>query len=90
MCSLLSLFNFHIIPFRMSLITSVDDIRSDISESELSETLNTTVFNITIYATISDLPDKDNMGDFVEMNGRIYITVSRTANYRAGFISSWI
>jgi hypothetical protein len=72
----------------MSLITSVNDIRSDISESELSETLNTTAFNITIYVTIGDLLNKDNMGDFVKVNGRNYITVCRTANHRAESILS--
>jgi hypothetical protein len=74
----------------MSTIATVNDLRSEASESELSETLNTTAFNTATHVTASDLPDTENAhaGDYVEVNGKIYIIVSRTANYRVGSISS--
>jgi hypothetical protein len=77
----------------MSIIATVNDLRSKISESELSETLNTTTFNIITHVITGDLPNvknAENAGDFVEVNGKIYIIVSRTANHRAEFILSWI
>jgi hypothetical protein len=68
----------------MSIITTVDDLRSKASELELSDILNTTAFNTVTHATAGDLPDKENAGDFVEVNGKVYITVSHTTNHRAG------
>jgi hypothetical protein len=72
----------------MSIIATVNDLRSEASESELSETLNTTTFNTATHVTTNDLPDAENAGDFMEVNGKIYIIVSRTANYRLRSISS--
>jgi hypothetical protein len=74
----------------MSIIAIVNDLRSKVSESELSETLNTITFNIATHATADDLPDTENAhaGDFMEVNGKIYIIISRTVNYRIRFISS--
>ena len=74
----------------MSIITLGDDLHSQLSESELSETLNTTAFETTTHATAGDLPNKENEDDLVQINGRTYIAVSRTANHRAGSVPSWI
>jgi hypothetical protein len=59
----------------MSIIITVDDLRSKASESELSDILNNTAFNTATHVTAGDLLDKENAGDFVEVNGKIYITV---------------
>lgn len=74
----------------MSTIGSLDDLRSEVSESELSEPLNTTAFDTATHATAGDLLEGQNPGDFVELNGKTYITVSRIANHRAGSLPSWI
>lgn len=63
---------------------------SDISESELSDTLNTTAFDIVIYATAGDLPDLDIAADFLEIGGKSYLVINRTANQRPGSKPSWI
>jgi hypothetical protein len=49
----------------MSIFTLIDDLRSEISESELSEAPNTTVFNIIVHVTAGDLPDKETEGDLL-------------------------
>jgi hypothetical protein len=72
----------------MSTTTLNADLRSQLSELELSEPLNTTTFDITTHVTAGDLPIKENENDLVEINGRTYIAVSRTANYRVGFVPS--
>jgi hypothetical protein len=74
----------------MSIITTVDDLRSKASELKLLDILNITAFNITTYVTTNDLPDKENTGDFVEINGKISIIVSHTVNHYIGSTSSWI
>lgn len=38
----------------MSAIHSIDDHHSEVSESELSETLNTTAFDTTTHVTVGD------------------------------------
>jgi hypothetical protein len=72
----------------MSIITPIDDLRSEASESELSEALNATAFDTATHATLGNLPETQIRGDFVEWNGKTYISVSRSANQRAGSIPS--
>jgi hypothetical protein len=72
----------------MSTITLNADLRSQLSELKLSEPLNTTAFDTTTHATAGDLLIKENEDDLVEINGRTYIAVSRTANYRVGSVPS--
>jgi hypothetical protein len=74
----------------MSIIIIIDDLRSKASELKLLDILNITAFNITTHVTTNDLPDKENAGDFVEINGKIFIIVSHTVNYYVGSTSSWI
>jgi hypothetical protein len=47
----------------MSIIALIVDLYSEASESELSETLNTTAFNIATHATAGDLVDAETAGD---------------------------
>jgi hypothetical protein len=74
----------------MSIIAIINDFRSKISELELSETLNTTIFNIVTHVTANNLLNTENThaGDYIKVNGKIYIIISRIANYRVGFILS--
>jgi hypothetical protein len=74
----------------MSTPASVEDLRSEVSESELSETLNTTAFDTATHATAGDLPDTETAGDLVEIKGKTYVSVNRTANLRPGSTPSWI
>jgi hypothetical protein len=46
----------------MSITYLIDDLHSEVSESELSETLNTTAFDTTTHATAGDLPEAENTG----------------------------
>jgi Holliday junction resolvase len=55
-------------------------MNSKASESELSDTLNTTAFNIITYATTGTLANKEITSDFVEINNKSYLTINRTAN----------
>jgi hypothetical protein len=71
----------------MSITYSIDDLRFKVSESELSETLNTTAFNITTHVTAGDLPDKEYTGDLIKNKGKTYILIDRTTNLRPGYIS---
>jgi hypothetical protein len=71
----------------MSVIHLVNNHRFKISESELSETLNTTVFNITTYVTAGNLLKAENIGDLIDIKGKIYILIDRIANLRSGYIS---
>jgi hypothetical protein len=72
----------------MSTITLGDDLRSQLSESDQSESLNITAFDTTTHVTAGDLLIKENEDDLVEINGRTYIVVSRRANHRAGSVPS--
>jgi hypothetical protein len=65
-------------------------MRSEGSESELSDTLNTTAFDTIIHVTNSDLPNLDVAADFLEVGGRSYLAINRTANQRPGSKPSWI
>jgi hypothetical protein len=74
----------------MSAIHSTDDLRSEVSQSELSEILNTTAFDTATHATAGDLPEAANTGDLIDIRGKTYISVDRTANLRPGCTASWI
>jgi hypothetical protein len=74
----------------MFIITLIDDLYSEASESELSETLNTTAFNTATHVTTGDLVDAETAGDLVEIRGKTYLSVDRTANRRLGIAPSWI
>jgi hypothetical protein len=74
----------------MSIPALVEDLLSEVSESELSETLNTTAFDTATHATPGDLPNTETAGDFVEIKGKPYVSVHRTANLRAGSTPFWI
>lgn len=74
----------------MSAIHSTDDLRSEVSQSELSEILNTTAFDTATHATAGDLPQVANTGDLIDIRGKTYILVDRTANLRPGCTPSWI
>jgi hypothetical protein len=67
-----------------------DDMHSEVSESELSDALNTSVFDTHTLASIGKLPDVETGSDLVEINGKPYIPVNHTANQRAGCKPSWI
>jgi hypothetical protein len=57
-----------------------DDIYSEVSESELSDTLNTSSFDIYTYVTTGNLSNTETGSDLVEINGKSYILVNYTAN----------
>jgi hypothetical protein len=44
---------------------SLDDIPSDISESELSDTLNTSTFDIHTYVITGELASAETNNDFI-------------------------
>jgi hypothetical protein len=71
-------------------MSSIEGMPSDISESELSDTLNTTAFDTATHATTGDLPDLNVAADFLEIGGRSYLAINRTANRRPGSKPSWI
>jgi hypothetical protein len=58
----------------------INGINSEASELELSDTLNTTVFDIITYAITGTLANKEITSDFVEINSKSYLTINRTAN----------
>jgi hypothetical protein len=62
----------------MSIIASIDGLRSEVSESELSETLNTTAFDTATHATAGDLVDTETAGDLVEIGGETYLWSSQS------------
>jgi hypothetical protein len=72
----------------MSIITTVDDLRSKAGELELLDILNTTAFDIATHVITGDRPDKENAGNFMDVNGKAYIIVSYTTNHYAGSIPS--
>jgi hypothetical protein len=72
------------------IMSTFNDIYSEISESELSDTLNTSAFNTHTHVTTGDLPDAETGGDLMEINGKSYILINYTANQRAGCKLSWI
>jgi hypothetical protein len=61
----------------MSLI---NEINSETSESELSDTLNTITFDIVTHTIAGTLPNKEITSDFIEINGKSYLTINRTVN----------
>jgi hypothetical protein len=71
-------------------MSSINGMNSEVSESELSNILNTTAFDTIAHATAGALPNEKTASDFVEINGRSYLTVSRTANQRTSPKPSWI
>jgi hypothetical protein len=79
-----------IYPYFLIMSAFCDNSRSEIDESELSDPLNTTAFNTETHATAGDVADQAMHGDFVEIGGKTYISVPRTANIRQGVRSSWI
>jgi hypothetical protein len=74
----------------MSAIHSTDSLRSEVSQSELSETLNTTTFDTATHATAGDLPEAANTGDLIDIRGKPYILMDRIANLRSRCTPSWI
>jgi len=74
----------------MSTPALVEDLCSEVSKSELSETLNTTAFDTATHATAGDLPNTETAGNFVEIKGKTCVSVQRTANLRAGSTPFWI
>jgi hypothetical protein len=54
------------------------------------DTPNTTAFNTVTSVTTGDLPDLDIAADFLEVGGRSYLVIDRTANRRSGSKSSCI
>jgi hypothetical protein len=71
-------------------MSSINEMNSETSESELSDTLNTTAFDTITHATAGTLPNEETTSDFVEINGKSYLTINRTANQRTGSKPSWI
>jgi hypothetical protein len=67
-----------------------NDIHSEASESELSDTLNTSAFDTHTHVTTGNLPNAETGGDLVEVNGKSYISVNYTANQRADYKPSRI
>ena len=65
-------------------ITVDNQTRSEASESELSEPLNTTAFDTATRATVGDAPSEANGGDFIEMGGKTYISVPTSAQIGQG------
>jgi hypothetical protein len=72
----------------MSITYLIDDLHSEVSESELSETPNITAFDTTTHATAGDLPDIEYTGDLINIRGKTHILIDRTANLRLGYIPS--
>ena len=67
-----------------------DNARSEIDESELSDPLNIIAFNIETYITAKNIANQIIYRDFIEIEGKTYISMPRTANIRQGIRSSWI
>jgi hypothetical protein len=71
-------------PYLVFIVSSVEGMRTEVSESELSVTLNTIAFDTATHATTGDLPGLDIAVDFLEVGGRSYLAINRTANQRDG------
>jgi hypothetical protein len=67
------------------IMSTFNDMHSEISELKLCDTLNTSTFNTHTYATTGDLPDVETGGDLMEINGKSYILINYTVNQRAGY-----
>ena len=65
-------------------------MKLEVRESELLDILKTTAFDTITHATARTLPNEEAVSDFVEINGKSYLTISRTANQRIGLKPSWI
>lgn len=63
---------------------------SVVSESGLSDPLNTSAFNTVTYATTGDLTSGKDVGDWVEARGRTFLVVNHTANTKNRTKPSWI
>jgi len=73
------------------IFDSLDELRSDISESELSDTLNTTAFDTATHATAgSEGSSAASSLDNVVVNGKTYIVVGNTASLRVGHTASFV
>jgi hypothetical protein len=68
-----------------SILNSFDELRPEVSDSELSSTLNTTAFNTASQATtgVSTVATAQS-SDIIRIDGRSYIQVNHAANIRAG------
>jgi hypothetical protein len=57
---------------------------SVVSESELSDPLNTSAFNTATHTTAGDLTSRKDVGDWVEAGGRTFLIVNHLANIKNG------
>ena len=64
--------------------TLSDDLGSEISQTELSEPLNTTTFDTATHAPARDTANEAETGKFIEIGGKTYISVQRSVNQRQG------
>jgi hypothetical protein len=71
-------------------MSPIDAMYSDTSEPEPSDTPNATAFDTATHATAEDLLNTETANDFLEVNGRSYLTANRTANQSTGIGASWI
>jgi hypothetical protein len=63
---------------------------SVVSESELSDPLNTSAFDNVTHATAGDSKSGKDVGDWVEVGGRTFLIVNHLANTKNGTKPSWI
>jgi hypothetical protein len=71
-------------------MSSINGMNSEVGESELSGILKTTAFDTITHATVGTLPNEETASDFVQINGRPCLAISRTVNQRTGLKPSWI
>lgn len=55
-------------------LNSLDELRSKVSESELSSALNTTAFDTLTHATRAEEPEVSTIDEVVVINGKTYLT----------------
>ena len=65
-------------------------MNSEVSESELSGTLNITAFDTITHVIAGMSPNEETASDSVEINSRSYLKIIRTATQRTGSKPSWI
>jgi hypothetical protein len=69
-----------LLSYLIFIMSTFDDMHSEISELKLSDTLNTSAFDTHTHVTTNDLLNAETGGDLIKINGKSYISVNYTVN----------
>jgi hypothetical protein len=69
-------------------MSSIEGMRSEGSESELSDTLNTTAFDTATHATTGDLPDLGVVADLPQ-NVRVFSCIKEDLMEASECLKAW-